>query len=274
MLTKFLIFLCEVSPKARRALWRWWYERWARRVDAGGWTFMNYGFAWPEGTRRPDLQPEDEADRYCAQLYHRVALPGNLEGKEVLEVGAGRGGGAAFVARYHDPKQLTAVDFSPAAVQFCQARHRDSRLNFQPGDAEALPFPEASFDAVLNVESSHCYGSMPKFLAEVTRVLRPGGLFLYADLREAPEMAGLEKQLADLPGMQITETEDLTPHVSAALTEDHSRKEQMISSLIPEAQRAMFREFAGLRDSKIHRNLASGKLLYKRWVLRRTWTQE
>lgn len=269
MLTKLLIFLCEVSPRARRVLWRWWYERWARQVDSGVWTFMNYGYAWPDGSLPPVLQPEDEPDRYCAQLYHRVAIPGQLAGKEVLEVGAGRGGGAAFVARYHRPARLTAVDFSPQAVAFCQERHRLDSLEFRVGDAESLPFPDASFDAVLNVESSHCYGSMPAFLAEVTRVLRPGGFFLYADLREGPEMEALAARLAALPGMKVTETEDLTGQVAAALTQDHGRKQQMIDSLIPAAQRGRFREFAGLEGSTIHRNLANRTLRYCRWVLQR-----
>ena len=267
MLTKFLIFLCGISPRARRALWRWWYEKWARKVGAGEWTFMNYGFAWPAGEKAPDLQSEDEPDRYCAQLYHRVASAGDLSGKDVLEVGSGRGGGAAFVVRYHDPQKLTAVDFSPQAVAFCQARHRLANLLFQIGDAEHLPFPDGSFDAVLNVESSHCYGSVSSFLAEVTRVLRPGGCFLYADLREPPEMAALEKQLQALPGMTVRESEDLTPQVAAALTADHGRKEQMIAQLIPESQRAMFREFAGLAGSKIHRSLSDRSLLYFRWML-------
>jgi ubiquinone/menaquinone biosynthesis C-methylase UbiE len=269
MLTKLLIFLCEVSPRARRALWRWWYERWAKRVDSGDWTFMNYGFAWPAGETAPMLQLEDESDRYCSQLYHRVALPGKLSGKQVLEVGAGRGGGAVFVARYHEPVKLTAVDFSPQAVAFCQTRHRLAQVEFKVGDAEALPFPDASFDAVINVESSHCYGSVPRFFAEVTRALKPGGFFLYADLREAPEMAALEQQLAALPGMTVVETEDLTPHVAAALTQDHGRKQQMIETLIPAAQRAMFREFAGLEGSKIHRNLSDRSLLYRRWAVQR-----
>ena len=269
MLTKLLLYLCEKSPLARRALWRWWYERWARRVGSGQWTFMNYGFAWPPGERAPMLQPEDEPDRYCAQLYHRVANPGQLAGKEVLEVGAGRGGGAAFVLRYHDPERLTAVDFSPQAVAFCQDRHRMPNLVFKEGDAEHLPFPDASFDTVINVESSHCYGSMPAFLSEVVRVLRPGGCFLYADLREPPEMAALDTQLAGLTGMKVIESEDLTPQVAAALTADHGRKQVMIDHLIPETQRAMFREFAGQEGSKIHRNLGNRSLLYHRWMLRK-----
>jgi len=269
MLSRFLIFLCGVSPWARRQLWRWWYERWARRVSAGSWTFMNYGLAWPAGEQAPALQAEDEADRYCAQLYHRVVCPGQLAGKDALEVGAGRGGGAAFVMRYHDPASLKAVDFSAQAVAFCQQRHPFPHLTFKVGDAEQLPFPDASFDAVINVESSHCYGSMAAFLNGVTRVLRPGGFFLFADLREPPEMHELRKTLAGLPGMEVVEMEDLTPQVAQALTADHARKNAMIETLIPESQRALFREFAGLEGSTIQQNLTNRTLLYHRWVLRR-----
>lgn len=77
------------------------------------------------------------------------------------------------------------MDYSPQAVAFCQAPQRHSRLVFKQVDAEKLPFPDGSFDAVINVESSHCYGSVPAFLAEVTRYCAPRGCFLHADLREA-----------------------------------------------------------------------------------------
>lgn len=46
------------------------------------------------------------------------------------------------------------------------------------GDAESLPFPEQPFDAVINIDSAYHYPHHPRFLAEVARVLRPGGHFL------------------------------------------------------------------------------------------------
>ena len=70
-------------------------------------------------------------------------------------------------------------------------------LAFEVGDAERMPFPDASFDAVVNVESSHCYPSMPAFLSEVRRVLRPGGHFLYADLRPRTDLPARRAELAD-----------------------------------------------------------------------------
>jgi ubiquinone/menaquinone biosynthesis C-methylase UbiE len=269
MLTRFLIHLCAISPFARRLLWRWWYERLAKRIDSPRWIFMNYGLAWPETEGRVHLAPEDEPDRYCAQLYHRVAAPGALKGKEVLEVGSGRGGGAAFVARHHQPAQLTGVDFSAQAVAFATKRHRAPHLRFQVGDAEKLPFADASFDAVINVESSHCYGSMESFLREVARVLRPGGVFLFADLREAADMESLETLLVSQPALEIAEREDITPLVAAALKADHQRKRALIAELIPARQRAVFEEFAGLEGSQIQRTLEARTLLYHRFVLRR-----
>src|SRR5688572_24776822 len=103
MLTRLLVFLCNVSPALRRMLWRWWYSKLARDVVTDRWTFMNYGFAAENDGGRPSLDPSDEPDRLCIQLYEHVAGPANLTGAEVLEVGSGRGGGASYLARRHAP---------------------------------------------------------------------------------------------------------------------------------------------------------------------------
>ena len=269
MLTKILVFLSEISPWARRVLWRWWYDRLARRLVTDRWTFMNYGLMWPESEEPVRLAPEDEPDRYCVKLYHRVATPGRLAGREVLEVGCGRGGGAAFVARHHAPARIIGVDFSPHAVAFCQHRHREANLCFQAGDAERLPFADGSFDAVLNVESSHCYGSMESFVREVARVLRPGGVFLLADLRAVKEMAALEALLRAQPTLEMVEREDLTPMVVAALQADHERKRALIAEAIPRREQARFREFAGLTGSQVHSAFVKRTMLYHRFMLRR-----
>ena len=54
-------------------------------------------------------------------------------------------------------------------------RLRDAGVDFVHGDAEKLPFPDRSFDAVINIESSASYPHFSRFLAEVARVLRPAG---------------------------------------------------------------------------------------------------
>ena len=69
--------------------------------------------------------------------------------------------------------RVTGVDFAPNMV--AQARNRHPALTFQEGDAEALPFTDASFDAVVIGFGLHHFPSPGRALAETRRVLRPGG---------------------------------------------------------------------------------------------------
>ncbi len=62
------------------------------------------------------------------------------------------------------------------------------------GKAQKLPLANDSCDLVINVESSHRYENFGKFLSEVHRVLRNGGLLLFADYRGKKKMDGLRKE--------------------------------------------------------------------------------
>jgi ubiquinone/menaquinone biosynthesis C-methylase UbiE len=56
-------------------------------------------------------------------------------------------------------------------------RHNLPDLDFVQGDAQNMPFPDQSLDAVVNVEASHIYPDFERFVDEVARLLRPGGTF-------------------------------------------------------------------------------------------------
>jgi len=272
VLIRFLVFLLEHFPWLRRQLWRWWYNRLAKRHQAGDWTFMNYGFVPPANDSAPALSLEgtDESDRLCIQLYHRVASATELLGREVLEVGSGRGGGASFLARYHRPTQMTGVDFSPTAVALSDKRHAGiANLAFRTGDAEALPFPDASFDVVVNVESSHCYGHVDKFFAEAARVLRPGGWFLYTDFRGAADMTALHGLLAAQPAWTQVAHEDITAAVADALQADDERKRALIREFISPSFQPLFGEFAGLVGGQMYNGFRSREILYHRFAFRK-----
>ena len=71
-------------------------------------------------------------------------------------------------------------------------------LDFVHGDAENLPFPDESFDAVINVEASHIYPHFDRFLSEVKRVLRPGGHFLHVDFRNRDNFPSWESDSGEL----------------------------------------------------------------------------
>ena len=106
-------------------------------------------------------------------------------------MGSGRGGGASYVSRYLKPRSVVGIDISKYAVRLCNSIHQYPNLSFCVGDSEKIPFESESFDVVLNVESSHCYGNIPLFLIEVKRVLKRGGFFLWADFRLTKEMPAL-----------------------------------------------------------------------------------
>jgi SAM-dependent methyltransferase len=264
LLARFVSFL-SASARGRRLLWRGWYQFLAARYRDPRWTFMNYGYRSPE-VPAPPLDPADEPDRSCIQLYDLVASGVPLAGRELLEVGCGRGGGAAYVARAHGPRRVVAVDLSPRAIALCRHRFRQSNLSFEVGDAEQLPFTDGSFDAILNVESSHCYGHFDRFLSEVRRVLRPGGHFLYADFRPQEEIAGWRGAL-QAAGFEIAAERDLRPGVVAALDADDAHKRGVIDELVDRPLLSTFREFAALRGSVLNDALRRGDVGYRAFVL-------
>jgi ubiquinone/menaquinone biosynthesis C-methylase UbiE len=103
-----------------------------------------------------------------------------LQGERVLDVGCGTGVLLErLVDRYPD-SQLTGVDLSPAMV--AQARRRlPERVTLDVADAEALPFPDHSFDLVFSVSSFHFWPAPELALADLRRVLRPGGRLVITD---------------------------------------------------------------------------------------------
>lgn len=246
----------------RRIVWRTCYEVLAKRVPTPDWTFMNYGYAPAVAdVDTPPLRPSDERDRLCIELYLHAIDHFDLRDKDVLEVGSGRGGGASYISRYLQPRAMTGMDFSRAAVALCNRHHRASGLAFVCGDAQSMPFAASSFDAVVNIESSHCYESMDTFLAEVSRVLRPGGRFFFADLRSTDGVTTLQKQFHAC-GLTVEKQTDITTNVLTALRLDNARKLRLIDALIPRVVHLPFGAFAGIAGTRNYARLESGRMRY------------
>lgn len=250
----------------KRVLWRRSYQVLARRYPQADLQFMNYGYIPSDGESQPDLRPEDEPYRLHIQLYHRVLRDIDMRGRDVLEVGCGRGGGAAYVSRYHAPQRVVGVDFAEAGIAWCRRHHTLPGLTFVVGDAEALPVLDETFDAVINVESSHCYGSMPRFLSEVQRVLRPSGHLLLADLRSGPSVAALRAELR-ASGMTILREERINGGVLHSLERDSERRSDLIERRVPRPMRGLARMFAGIRGTPMYEWLQDGRAEYLCCVL-------
>jgi SAM-dependent methyltransferase len=270
MLLARAVALATRTARGKRLLWRTWYQFLAARYRDPRWTFMNYGYRPPTGEAAPPLRLDaaDEDDRSFIQLYDAVARGAPIAGRDVLEVGCGRGGGAAYLARACDPRRVVAVDLSPRAVALCRGRFAHPRLWFEVGDAEQLPFSDGSFDVVINVESSHCYGRFEAFLGEVRRVLRPEGHFLYADFRPKSEVPAWRASL-QAAGFAVTRERDLRPGVVAALDADETHKRGLISRVVDRPLAGIFGEFAALAGSEMNAALHNGDLDYRAFVLKK-----
>lgn len=218
------------------------YRYAARRLDGEDVVFLNYGYEEDPAMDVP-LSASDEPNRYSIQLYHSTVNQVELDGKEVLEVGCGHGGGASYLTRTLRPASYTGMDLNPDGIDYCRKRHHAAGLEFRQGDAQDLPFADESFDAVVNIESSHLYPRFPGFLTEVARVLRPGGHFLYADARGSYDIPGWEAALANAP-LQMVSERGINAEVRRGMEHDLERWQHVIDRVTPIVLRGLVRKFA------------------------------
>jgi len=223
--------------------------------------FLNYGYEEDPPMALP-LAESDEPDRFPIQLYHRTATQVNLAGKRVLEVSCGHGGGASYLMRTQHPASYTGLDLNTVGVAFCRKRHNLPGLHFVQGNAESLPFPHQSFDAVINVEAAINYQNARHFFAEVERVLRAGGHFLYADIRYADEFAAWEAELASI-SMRLVSEHVINAEVMRGL--EKNRFAHQITRRLPNigVLRAIATDYAGGPGSLIYRRLENGEASYR-----------
>jgi ubiquinone/menaquinone biosynthesis C-methylase UbiE len=106
---------------------------------------------------------------------------GAREGERVLDVGCGTGGAVrALAATAPGLGRIVGLDLSETMVAEARARTPQSDaaaapVEFVPGDAHAMPFPDASFDAAYSLRVFEIIGDPRRVLSEMARVLRPGG---------------------------------------------------------------------------------------------------
>lgn len=93
----------------------------------------------------------------------------------VLDVGCGTGSLTSALALNPNIRALHGVDFSAAYIEHAKRRNKDSRIQFQAGDACALPFRNQEFDHSLSMLVLQFIPQPEKAISEMCRVTRPGG---------------------------------------------------------------------------------------------------
>jgi ubiquinone/menaquinone biosynthesis C-methylase UbiE len=115
-------------------------------------------------------------------------LGGKVEGGRVLEVGCGRGVGLPLLLSEFGAIHAEGVDLD--ARQIARARKRldaifGNRIRLHVASVEELPFPDASFDAVFDFGILHHVPLWQAGVAELSRVLKPGGTFFFEEVTRA-----------------------------------------------------------------------------------------
>jgi ubiquinone/menaquinone biosynthesis C-methylase UbiE len=159
------------------------------------------------------------------------------------------------------PDQITGIDISTTAVELCDRLYKENNLNFIVGDSENIPSQDESMDVVINVESSHCYGSVDLFLSEVKRVLKPGGHFLFCDLRPAEKLDLLNNQF-NVSGLELLKKKDITGNVILALEKMSDFRKNAIRAKVPRIIQNVFESYAGVKGSRTYESFADGSLAY------------
>jgi SAM-dependent methyltransferase len=112
--------------------------------------------------------------RQLAPLMMRFASV--TDGQAILDCGTGTGALALEIARALPAAQATGVDPSSAYVREAQRRASDGRVRFLVGDVQALPLPDASFDAALSMLVMNFVPDPARALREMTRVTQVNGI--------------------------------------------------------------------------------------------------
>lgn len=149
------------------------------------------GWAGRRGEPLVDLDPVWVGSGARAAIQRRYEAPtlrrlgGGLDGGAALEIGCGRGVGARLAVEAFGAGTVVAVDVHPDTVQRAAAAVDGlpaGVVSFSVGDATRLDLPDASVDGVFDYHTLHHVGRWRVAVAEVARVLRPGGRLYFSEL--------------------------------------------------------------------------------------------
>jgi SAM-dependent methyltransferase len=218
--------------------------------------------------------PTSVRDQYASEVpleIRRAAWRGDSQGRHpqdlaaaaiaavepgsILEIGCGTGAFAARLLCEHPAASLVAIDQSARMAELTRARGVDARV----ADAMDLPFDDASFDVVVAMWMLYHVPDLDIALAQVRRVLRPGGLFV-AVTNGDQHMAGLLREAGGNPIITAFSSETgragLARHfaqveqsdlATRAVFPDHASARAYLASLDPDLAQNL-PPFAGSRE--------------------------
>jgi ubiquinone/menaquinone biosynthesis C-methylase UbiE len=138
-------------------------------------------FEFDSWSRRYDRDP---LQKLLFQPSHRMLLEGvRARDRRILDIGCGTNRFAAHVIQRFPKIQVVGMDLCDRMLRGSQERCREGngRLSIVQGNSERLPFADNTFDIVTCAHSFHHYPNQERVVAEMHRVLKPGGRLMIID---------------------------------------------------------------------------------------------
>ncbi|CAF1161511.1 unnamed protein product [Adineta steineri] len=235
--------------------------------------FMNWGYA--------DLDEyiNDNTGYYSEKLYQQILANITLTDQNILEVGCGRGAGAAWCVRTYAPRSYVGMDPSRNVINLCEQTYSTTpRLSFMIADPKThLPFQNESMNIVLSIETTNLFDeieAVKKFVDEITRVLTSDGYFLWCGLCNVDGSSLLIDYLTANNGFIIKEKVNITRNVLHALDIQSNSRADFINRYIQSADQEYCRLLAGLPGTELYDNMQQGRTEYWRVVFRKKTTKK
>lgn len=122
-----------------------------------------------------------------------IDFAGLADGEKIIDVGCGTGSLTFALAEAANVDDIVAIDYSPVFVEAAARRNTDPRIKIRQADACALPFANGRFDRAMALLVLHFVPDAAKAVAEMRRVVRPGGVVA----------AAVWDHLGGMPGMRM-----------------------------------------------------------------------
>ncbi len=155
----------------------------ARKPVAHGGVFEDEAFARTYARKHWKM-----AAGFGEKYGEKLRSAGFVEGR-VLDVGCGFGATSLVLAREFPESEQVGIDLSDPLLEMARSKAKEMNtrrpVRFERADVQEIPFEEDSFDVLLNLNMVHLVEDPERMLAEMERVLRPGGFLFLADLKRS-----------------------------------------------------------------------------------------
>jgi ubiquinone/menaquinone biosynthesis C-methylase UbiE len=145
------------------------------------------------------FQDNDFAERYARQHWkmaekfgqeyaQKLASQGFDQGK-IIDIGCGFGATNLVLAERFVESEIVGIDLSEPLLELARETAAEAnlggRIRFEKADVHQIPYPDDTFDVVLNINMVHLVDKPVQMLNEIERILMPGGYLYIADLRRS-----------------------------------------------------------------------------------------